>query len=582
MNDSTKYRLENIKKKELKLRAARQEILASESEKALDMILDAPSPAALVQSFPDQDLYYLLHKIGGDDFTPILALARSDQWEYVLDMETWDSDRLDIEGMTKTFDLLFQADPQRLLRWAITEKPEYMEFYLSKNIDIHVREHDEPPPEDFNDYITFDDKFYFRFPEKPKTDDDQMPVPGDSLPAWELIEKMLDLLTRMDLSVYHGLLLETKALLPAEVEEEQFRLKSTRLAEKGFMPAHEAIGIYQPTQLSSARKRQQELEKKQVVYDPELPMPPQCFEQIAPKDNLLIQTLKTFEPDISLELESELAALINKVISADKIKLRSKEDLEKAILKTGSQINLGLETILSESPTLQKAHDIINEYFLEDIFRAGSREAVRLTARAAGWFKNSYINEKDLPLSFLGEAFLGVIGGLFLERPLYFDNYESGELYRNFSSREDIRRTSTILDQVIAMDDFLAELAPDIKTFEQGLLTCKTLILTLWAKNRLGLDATLEPIPKNTFKTFFTALFPHAGKSNPDSPETENAIPLNDLILWASEISGIPDNKTPEPLKEFFTDLIKELEDEYGTVAPGHIDPRYISHFLLK
>ncbi|MBU2429706.1 MAG: hypothetical protein KKH99_03345, partial [Proteobacteria bacterium] len=111
MNDKTDYRLENIRKKEMTLRAVRHEILTSESEKALNLILDATAPVSLVQSFPDQDLYYLLHKIGGDDFVPVLSMARSDQWEYILDVEVWNNDRLDIEGMTKTFDLLFQADP---------------------------------------------------------------------------------------------------------------------------------------------------------------------------------------------------------------------------------------------------------------------------------------------------------------------------------------------------------------------------------------------------------------------------------------------------------------------------------------
>ena len=143
MPKNTNYKLANIKKREMKLRSLRQDILVGESEKALDMILEAPSPATLVQSFPDQDLYYLMHKIGPYDFIPVLSMARSDQWEYILDVEVWDNDRLDLDYMTKTFDLLFKADPQRLLRWIIKEKPDYFEFYLFKNMEIFIREHDE-------------------------------------------------------------------------------------------------------------------------------------------------------------------------------------------------------------------------------------------------------------------------------------------------------------------------------------------------------------------------------------------------------------------------------------------------------
>jgi len=92
MDQTTDYQLANIQKRELKLRTQRHGILTSDPEKALDMILSAPSPATLIQSFPDQDLYYLMHKIGPYDFIPVLSMARSDQWEYILDVEVWDND----------------------------------------------------------------------------------------------------------------------------------------------------------------------------------------------------------------------------------------------------------------------------------------------------------------------------------------------------------------------------------------------------------------------------------------------------------------------------------------------------------
>ncbi len=577
MNDKTNYRLENIQKKEMTLRSIRQEILSSESQKALDLILDSPAPASLIQSFPDQDLYYLLHKIGGDDFIPVLSMAKSDQWEYILDVEVWNDDRLDIQGMTKTFDLLFQADPQRLLRWAITQKPDYLEFYLLKNMDIFVREHDDIPPEDFDDYITLDDKFYFRFPDKPQIDEDDMPIPEDNQPAWELIEKMMAALAQMDLSVFHGLMLETCALLPIETEEEQFRLKNLRLAEKGFLPTHEAIGIYQPTRLSSIRKRPENLEENPVAFDPEIPLPPQFFSGFFKGDNLFVHALELFDSHATLALETELAALINKVISADKIKLKTKEDLEKSIVKTCDYLNLGLEIILKNPRTPQLAKTAINDYFLEDIFRTGSRVAIKLTTQAINWFKKSFMNKSNLPLSFLGETFLGMIGGLFLDRPLYFDNYASGKgLYRHFKSIEDITSAQNQLDQIIAIDGFIGSLNPDIRSFKEGVLTYKTLMLTLWAKNRLNLAPTLEPIDKEIFKDFFTALFSKTGS------DTTSKIQQNDFIFWAAEATNTKDTNIPKPLKACFADLIKELEEDYSQVEPKNIDPRFIPHFLLK
>ncbi|MBT3177550.1 MAG: hypothetical protein HOG03_23705 [Desulfobacula sp.] len=576
MTENTDYKLANIQKRELKLRGLRHEILISESEKALDMILEAPSPATLVQSFPDQDLYYLMHKIGPYDFIPILAMARSEQWEYILDVETWDNDRLDLDYMTKTFDILFQADPQRLLRWVIKEKPDYFEFYLFKNMEIFVREHDELPPEDFDDYITIDDKFYFRFPEKPEDMDEDLPEQRNNPEAWELIEKMVKAVAQMDLSVYHGLLLETASTLPAETEEEHFRLKNMRLAEKGFLPAHEALGIYQPTKLSSLRKRPEKDRFTSEPFDPDIPLPPQFFSQFIEGDDLFVKSLKLLDPEFILHLESELAALINKIISADKIKLRSKEDLEKAISKACDYLNLGLEVILKGEKKPELAIGVIREYFLEDIFRSGSRAGLKLKTKAFNWFRQSFMNKNDLPLSFLGETYLGVIGGLFLDRPLYYDNYAAGKLYRDFKSISDIIVTSKALEQIIALDKVLGLIDADINSFEQGVLTFKTLILTLWAKDRLKLAPDLEPIDTIIFKKFFIALF-----SKSDSKQSPG-IQLQDLALWISEVTDVNETDFDNAFSQVLSDLIKELEEEYSLVNPENIDPRFIPHFLLK
>ncbi len=575
MDKKTDYRLANLQKRELKLRAQRQEILMSDSEKAIDMILDSPAPATLIQSFPDQDLYYLMHKIGPYDFIPVLSLARSEQWEYILDVEVWDNDRFDLDVMTKTFDILFQADPKRLLRWAVKEKPDFFEFYLFKNMDIKIREHDDPPPSDFDDYITIDDKFYFRFPEKPNIAGEDIPAPENKHDAWELIEKMLKLTAEMDLAVYHGILLETSGLLPAETEEEQFRLKNLRLAEKGFLPPHEAIGIYQPTKLSELRKKPRSRQKNKTPFDPDIPLPPQFFSQFIEGDDLFVAALNLLDSGLTLDIEFELTALINKVISADRIKLRSREDLEKAIFKTCAHLNLGLEVILKGKQRPELARDIIQDYFLEDIFRTGSRSSIKLKTDAINWFKHSFMNTNNLPLSFLGEDYLGVIGGLFLERPLFFDNYSSGELYRNFKSVSDINKTAQVLDQIISLDTVLGKLDVDVQSFKEGVLTYKTLILTLWAKDRLKLTPNLEPIDIHIFKDFFIALF-----SEPDKKIHKN-IQLSDLIIWTTEVTHMKESA----LTDFYpvlNSLIQELEEEYSRVEPDNIDPRFIPHFLLK
>ncbi len=580
MNKNRDYRLINIRNRALKLREERHAILACDDENALNMILESKAPATLVQSFPDQDLYYLMHKIGPYDFIPVLAMASSSQWEYILDVEVWESDRLNITYMTKIFDILFKADSKRLLRWSIKEKPDFFEFYLFKNIVVKVREHDELPPADFDDYITIDDKFYFRFPGKAEKSDSEESESSDNNEAPELIETMLKTVAGMDLSVFHGILLETESILPSEVEEEQYRLKNVRLAEKGFLPPHEAIGIYQPAKVDDFRERTDISALKEQEYDPEIPLPPQFFSPFLKEDNLFVKSLNLCDQRMGLTFESELAALINKVISADKVKLTKKEDLEKVISKTCDYINLGLEIILKGERKPELARDVIIKYFLEDIFRTGSRAGIKLKTKAVNWFKQSFMNKNNLPLSFLDEKFLGVIGGLFLSRPLYFDNYASGRLYRNFAALSDIKDTGKKLDKIIALDSTLEKMQIDVKSFTHGVLTYKSMLLTLWAREKLSLPSNLEAIDTAVFKKFFQALF--IKKDIQTDFQVIDNIQLNDLIMWTARRSAVGEKDLSEALLEILHDLMDELDEEYATVDHEKINPRFIPHFLLK
>ncbi len=582
------YLIANKIRKELKLQEQRRDILFSDGEKALDIILEAPSPAALIQSFPDQDLYYLMHKIGIQDFIPVLAMAQSSQWEYILDVEVWDDDRLDPRMMTQVFSLLFKADPHRLLRWTITEKPDFVEYYLFRNMQIVIREHDELPPEDFDDYITLDDKFYFRFPDKSQTN--QNDAPDELLPqetprettlnddAPELIEQMLKTLAGMDLSVLHGLLLETSALLPAEAEEEEFRLKNIRLAEKGFLPAHEAVGIYQQVRDLDLRQRSGTAGEDPVA-NPDIPMPPIYFTQFTKDTSLFAQVLERISTDGGLSgLDSELAALINKIISADRIQIRDRESIENPVKKAMAYLSLGLEVLMPKGAfPIEAGADLIKKYFFEDIFRTGAREGQRLQARVQKWHQTSFVKKKNLPLGFLGENYLGVIGGLLIQRPMFFANYADRELYRDFSSLADIKATRRIVDEIICLDDFLKGLDIDIFTHTSGVLTYKSMILTLWARDRTGQNASnplsLAPMDASLFKNFFAQLFSDASGIGDTAAK--------DIALWAATMSGVHETDLPVPFQGVLYALIREVESEYQNVNTRDLDPRFMPLFLL-
>jgi len=150
-----------------RLSEERKEVLSLPPEKAVDRILDAREPVALVHSFPEEDFHYLIHDIGPEDSLPLLSLASDKQLEYLLDVETWEKDRVDFTAVTRWINLFHQANPERFLKWFLHEKKAFIEFYLFKNLEVVVRETDQDPS-DFGDaFFTLDDTFYIRIVEDP-------------------------------------------------------------------------------------------------------------------------------------------------------------------------------------------------------------------------------------------------------------------------------------------------------------------------------------------------------------------------------------------------------------------------------
>ena len=98
----------------------RKEILSLPAEKALSRIVDSPQPAAIVHSFPEEDFYFLINNIGAEDSLQLLSLASDKQWEYILDIEVWEKDRISINNVTKWLDLFIKADSQRFLRVSLS------------------------------------------------------------------------------------------------------------------------------------------------------------------------------------------------------------------------------------------------------------------------------------------------------------------------------------------------------------------------------------------------------------------------------------------------------------------------------
>ncbi len=567
------------------LRARRSEILSLPPEQAMDRILSDPQPAALVHSFPESDFYFLVHDIGPEDALPLLALASDKQWDHMVDLESWAKDRIEVNHLTRWMNLLMEADPKRFIRWFLNERLAFGEFYLFHTIEVRVREHDQDPSEFGDGFFTLDQVYYMRFLKMPPL------AEGSAIGEEEheaFLMKLLKRLAEHDHVLFQSLLLEATHVIPAETEEEEFRWRGVRLAEKGIVPFDEAVGIYQPV-----TRRQLETQGPKFTPDPGggktslLPVPAYPLHEMK-DDTHFSRALVRIEPGpILAHLQWEFANLCNRIIVADHKTVRSREQLREIVAKACGYISMGLERLEgpeSPQPDPARAAAALTRYALIQLFRLGFGGALEAKWRAERWLSTCWFAKAGLKLSFWGEQWMGVLGGILLKKPQYYDNYQTGVLYREFKSVEDVVRIEGVLERVQAVDHLLAVLNPQLDPPAQyGYLTWKSLLLTQWARHGLGLEeAKLKPLALTDFAPFFSKLLP--GAPPPESAETRR-IPDSmkaDFIAWLVRETGLKDFEISEKLGRIFEDLFGEVEAEYGRVAAKDLDARFVQLFLLK
>jgi hypothetical protein len=283
------------------------------------------------------------------------------------------------------------------------------------------------------------------------------------------------------------------------------------------------------------------------------------------------------------EIQSEFAGLCNRIVAADQKKIHERDQLRNSVSKACGYLSIGLEhmTGFSHKPTadfLNKSAVLITKYPLSEIFRVGFGLALDLKWRAEKWRKKSWFEKKGLPLGFWGEKWLGVLGGLLLKKPLFYDNYQTGVLYREFFSRDDIKATEKILNEIMAFDGLLALMDLDIRPVSDSvLLTHQSLVLTTWAKSCLGLSTEISPLPLDVFRPFYTDLWTRNKRPRKIKSSLKEA-----FLYWVSGRTGLKHVEISENVGATFEALFSEIEDEYGNVSDKDLDPKLVSLFFLK
>jgi hypothetical protein len=556
------------------LRELRNQLTGLSPEDALDLIISCDQPVALVHSIPSQDLLVLIHDIGYYDALPVLSMASEKQWLYLMDAQIWKRDRLYMIETTRWLYLLLKAEPNRFIKWIINQEPDFFYLFLYQNLEILALQEDE----DFSDlpdsFFTMDNVYYVSI------SDYRLNQPLDR-DAEELREEfILEFFKRLaafDHVEYQKILINASAVMPAELEEESFRLKNVRLESYGYLPFEEAIGLYQPISKNTffkGRRVYQTTGVEETINTPQLPI------QSIPAGNYFSEILMILESDAHIsDFHVQFAHLCNQIISADNIVVTSREILKKVVEKACGYIHIGIESLLEgHSPKPETLKQIAMKYPIKDLFQWGFGQVLKVKWKIDSWYRHSFVHGQGMPLQFWGEKWMGILGGMLLKRPRYYADFEDGELYREFKLISEVQHVKKIFKQINAFDEMLSFFSVEMNIATDDQLTIQNMLLTLFARDQLELSHQVAPIPIAKFEPFYRSLW------KLDTNKSQTCIhPLvkASFLQWFAKKTRFDTDYIEHRLGDAFDQIFSDLHTEMCDISFDDLSPKHVYLFLL-
>ena len=535
------------------------------STQILNQILGLQNAKELVRTLSPQDYYWLVKKIGEDDCLPILEMGSSEQWHHVMDLEIWQRDRLDLQQASLWLKRLQLADVNELAKWLFTEGQHFAYYYFFYTLEVRLIGHDEPVdlPEGF---FTLDGVFYVR------SKDPELR---------ETVHKILSAMASLDLERYHTMLVGLSGVLPAELEEEMFRLRNVRIAEYGFLPFDEAMVVYSALSPKAIKGGEPEGDQDTVtIVDEEvrslIPIAP--FSHAQGTSLLAEVASQTQDQEFLDRLRLEFAGLCNQILSVEGLRIDDFDVLIRTCRRAAGYINVALEKLSDKN--LGVAEGILRKNSLQSVFRVGFGMALRLKWDMEKWLRQSWFGRSGLGLSFWGDKWGGILSGLVRKKPVYYVGDKENEIYRDFETSEEVEEARTVLMRCKVLDVLLANLLnykelEDLN--EQEDLTFYSVLFTYWAHRVLGGPRSIDPIEVREAKALFKKLRSEDNKM----PYIMKKYKERFVNFYCHE--GLPlEKEEHELLPQTLSLLWEEFREEYQWIKEEDLDPRFSKFVRIK
>lgn len=408
----------------------------------VESILASTHPQDAVRSLPAQDLYLTVLEAGLDEASPLLPLASLPQLEFFLDIDGWDKDNLDIDRVCRWLIAFSEADPALVGR-IISEADESLVVHLVSRL-VFIYKNDESadprywPPD--RAVTTIDSTYQIEAKE-------HTPVE-----AFDALHEALKILRARSTHAFEALLEQVMWSIPAEMEQQAYESRASRLAEKGFPELGESLEVWaagaEPLRALRARLKQKAV---QAVLPPvenhALPVTAAASSS-APLLARLGATLPLPQQEALLH---GLVRVGNRFAVSSLSHLGDPETHRLALDTALAHANLGLAE-LTESESEEAARRALAGLSAAEIVRVGTG-AVQSRAYRARLCRDGWIARVPFAQPRLDEELQAPLVGLLSARPFYSLNAQP----RPFRERADLQRVDAWLDALEQLGAFLEQ-----------------------------------------------------------------------------------------------------------------------------
>lgn len=528
----------------------------------IDALLSADDAKGAVAALAPGEIFELVHEVGFEDASDLIALATPAQIQGCLDLDGWNKDEVDIVPLKPWLAALIETGYENLSTVWGNLDTELRALILQRQVKVYdVNMGEEPQPGAENPDGGYDEKPVMATPDRFF----MLEFLGDE-DSQRLVQQIVEDLYRGDPDLARHTIMNARAELPSYLEEQSYRWRSGRLADLGYVDFYDALDLFRPLDAEQVKIGEDTQDRGNGEDTAIVSLV--VAEEVMGRSFLARAMSAIDDPVESERIEAALMILVNKVLAAGRAKPGQQEVVRRGALYATATLSLGLETI--SRGDLGKAQQALRSIGLSRLFRVGYTVTLKLARLAQALAARSVT---------AGSPAKELVAGLCSPRPLLSRAADEPPMtgMRPFESQEDLRRTGQILTGLTLRVALVEGLGVDVVAMGQA------------PEPRPGLDDHIRTaLARVIIGGSFTG---HALSQTELGSMRDKALVKGALTKEAKlaaeaairkQLGGAQLAASGAVLGPLIDTWLAELEAILGGITDAEIDPRFVEGVLVE